>query len=129
PPALPPLEEVLAAARRRNAQLRAAERSVELARARLETVDNAFSTRAEIQAARDNLASAETSLAEAGRTLELSLRSTYNAALSAQARLASAAAAFETATAELEAQRARLEAGNISPLAFRQAELSHANSA
>jgi outer membrane protein, heavy metal efflux system len=123
----PSLDEAMTRMLRENAQLRAAERSVTLAAARLEAVDNDFSTRAEIEAARDAVASAHVRHAELERSLELGVRSTHNGVLAAQTRYEGAVASFATSQADLAAQATRFQAGSISPIAFDQAKLQHAN--
>jgi outer membrane protein, heavy metal efflux system len=123
----PSLEEAMTRTLRENAQLRAAERSVTLAAARLEAVDNDFSTRAEIEAARDAVASAQVRHAELERSLELGVRSSHSGVLAAQTRYESALASFATSRADLAAQATRFEAGSLSPIAFDQVKLQHAN--
>jgi outer membrane protein TolC len=124
---LPDLDNALARAQERNAQLLAGRRSVELAAVRLEGLDNAFTARSEIESAQEALESAERRLTESVRTRDLSVRDSYNAVLSAQARVESARANLATAQADLAAQRTRLDAGTISPLGFAQSQLSFHN--
>ena len=128
-PALPELAAVLANAQARNALLAATERALALAEAQLAAVDNAFSARADIESAQDRLGSARLNVEETARSLELTVRSSYNAVLSAEGRRVGARADLATAQEDLEAQRARLDAGSISPLSYRQTELSAANTA
>jgi outer membrane protein, heavy metal efflux system len=123
---LPSLDEAMARALRENAQVRAAERGVVLAAIRLEVIDNDFSTRAEIEAARDAVAHANVRYAEVGRSLELGIQGAHNGVLAAQTRLQSASANLATSKADLAAQSTRFEAGSISPIAFDQARLQHA---
>ena len=122
----PALETVLARLSD-NAQLRAAERAVELSRVSLEAVDNAFSPRADIEAAEDTLSNAQTQLNEVRRSLELAVRGSYNAVVAAQGRLESALADLATSEETLRAQEVRFEAGSISRLDFENARLERAN--
>ena len=110
-----------------NAQLRAAEQGVELAQVSLEAVDNAFSPRADIEAAQDTLNSARTQLQEVRRSLELAVRGSYNAVVAAQGRLESALANLATSEETLRAQQVRFDAGSISRLDFENAQLERAN--
>ncbi len=121
---LPNLDEVKTRAQSQNAQLLATSRNVELLKTRLAAIDNAFSSRSEIEAARDNLDNAQISYSESLRTLDLNIQNSYNSVLSAQARYESAVANYSTAQADLNAQKTRLDAGSISPLSFAQSELS-----
>ena len=121
---VPNLEEVQTRAKGQNAQLLAASRNVALLETRLAAVDNAFSSRSEIEAARDSLENAHINYAESLRTLDLNVQNSYNSVLSAQARYESAAANYATALADLNAQKTRLDAGSISPLSYAQSELS-----
>ena len=123
---VPALETVLARLED-NAQLRAATRAVELSRVSLEAVDNAFSPRADIEAAEDTLSNAQTQLGEVRRSLELAVRGSYNAVVAAQGRLESALADLTTSEETLSAQGVRFEAGSISRLDFENARLERAN--
>lgn len=124
---LPDLAAVQDEAGRVNTLLKAAERNVELARARLEATDNAFSARADIEAAQDILANATTVLEDTRRSLDIAVQQGHNALQAAIGRFQSALASYQTSRDDLAAQRARLEAGSISPLAYQQAEIAHAN--
>ena len=121
---LPNLDEVKTRAQGQNAQLLATSRNVEFLTARLAAVDNAFSARSEIEAAKDNLESAQIAYSESLRTLDLNVQNSYNGVLSAQTRYESALANYATALADLSAQKTRLDAGSISPLSYAQSELS-----
>ena len=115
--------EALAEAENKNAQLLAAERAVALTQTQLEAVDNAFSARADIQAAQDALASAQTTLTDIRSTLSLTLRQRYNALTAAQSSLTSAEASYASSQDNLAAQQVRLDAGSISPLDLAAAQL------
>jgi outer membrane protein, heavy metal efflux system len=121
-----PLEQIQQTATTENTQLRALQRSVDLARTQLEITDNAFSSRSQIDSARDTLANAELTLSDYGSTLALTVESTYNSVLAAQASYQNALEAYQTSVDDLTAQQTRLDAGSISPIAFQQSELSHA---
>jgi len=121
-PAMPELDSLLARLAE-NRQWRLTRQAVELAELRLAAVDNAFSARAEVEAARDTLAGNQVRLRETRRSLELTTRQSYNAVLAAQSRLMSAAASAATAHDTLSAQTLRYEAGSISRLEFERARL------
>ncbi|MCY4353532.1 MAG: TolC family protein [Truepera sp.] len=123
---LPELGGVVAEAQTRNGRVRAAQRAVDLAQAQLDAVDNAFSSRADIESARDRLADTQRDLNETLRTLELDLTSSYNSAVAAQARLDSAQASSATSAEDLAASRIRFDSGNLSPISYEQARLGHA---
>jgi outer membrane protein, heavy metal efflux system len=125
-PTLAPLEEVQQTAMTENTQLKALQRSVDLARTQLEITDNAFSSRSEIDSAKDALANAELNLSDYQSTLGLTVESSYNTVLAAQASYENALEAFQTSADDLAAQQTRLDAGSISPIAFQQSELTHA---
>jgi len=124
-PAIPELDSLLVRLAE-NRQWRLTRQAVELAELRLAAVDNAFSARAEVEAARDALANAQVRLRETRRSLELTMRQSHNAVLAAQSRLMSAAASAATASDTLSAQTLRYEAGSISRLEFERARLDAA---
>jgi outer membrane protein TolC len=121
---LPNLEDIKARAKIQNAQILASSRNVELLSTQLAAIDNAFSARSAIEAARDTLNNAQISFAESQRTLDLNVQNSYNSVLSAKAGYESALANYATSQADLNAQKTRLDAGSISPLSFAQSELS-----
>lgn len=110
-----------------NSQLQAARRAVTLAEAQLETINTAFSARADIEAATDTFQNAQISLFETERSLTLAIRQSYNALVAAWGRYQSAQANLAAAQETLAAQRLRFEAGSISPLELQQAELDYQN--
>ena len=120
---IPTLEDILAELPR-NTQRSQALQALQLAEAQLAAVDNAFSPRSEIDAARDQVTSARTRLGELERNLSLSIRQTYNGVLAAQSRLQSATASLETAREDVSAQQVRFDAGSISLLQLEQSKLS-----
>ncbi|MGL4611483.1 MAG: TolC family protein [Trueperaceae bacterium] len=127
-PTLRPLEQIRTEAKEKNNQLKLLQRSVELAKTQLEITDNAFSSRSEIDGAEDALANAELSLSDYQNSLELTVESSYNSVLSAQASYENALETLRTSAYDLAAQKTRLDAGSISPIAYQQSELSHAQS-
>ncbi len=127
-PELASLEDTQLAANTENTQLKGLQRNVELARVQLEITDNAFSSRSQIDSAKDTLANAELNLSDYGSTLGLTIESSYNTVLATQASYQNALEAYQTSADDLAAQQTRLDAGSISPIAFQQSELSHAQS-
>jgi outer membrane protein TolC len=125
-PDSPELPEVLARLPE-NQQVVAAEQALALAEAQLAAVDNAFSPRSDIEAARDSVNNAQVRLTETRRSIELLIRQRYNAVLAAQGRVANAEAAYATAQEDFNAQQVRFEAGSISRLDLEQARLSVVN--
>jgi outer membrane protein, heavy metal efflux system len=125
-PELAPLEGIQQTAMTENTQLKSLQRNVDLAKTQLEITDNAFSSRSQIDSAKDTLANAELNLSDYQSTLGLTIESSYNSVLAAQASYENALEAFQTSADDLTAQQTRLDAGSISPIAFQQSELSHA---
>ena len=128
-PALGAVDTYLQRAEQENAPLNAARNAQVLAQAQLEATDNDFSPRAEIQVARDAVQDAVRHVGEVERTLELSVRAAHANAEAAEASLDNTRAADVTAQRDLDAARARLDAGSISPLAFRNSELTRRQAA
>ena len=124
-PELPELDRLLARLEE-NRQWRLTLQAVELAELRLAAVDNAFSARADVEAARDALDSAQVRLRETRRSLELTMRQSHNSVLAAQGRLLSATASAATARDTLGAQALRYDAGSISRLEFERSRLDAA---
>ena len=120
--AVPPLANVLDGLED-NTQVVSAQQAVALAEAQLAAVNNAFSARSEIDAARDTLSNAETRLTETRRSLELGVRQSYNAVAAAQNRARGAQAEVDAAQDTLDAQQIRFEAGSISQLELAQNEI------
>ncbi len=125
-PQLVPLEQVQAEAVEKNTQLKSLQRNVELARTQLEITDNDFSSRSQIDSAKDALANAELNLSDYQGSLGLTIESSYNSVLAAQASYENALESFRTSDDDLSAQKTRLDAGSISPIAYQQSELTHA---
>lgn len=125
-PVLASLEEYQNQALLKNIQLNLLKRSLELAQVQLQIVDNDFSSRSQIESARDNLSNAQLNLADYQDNLGLSIESSYNSVISAQASYQNAVEALKTATNDLNAQHTRLKAGSISPIAYQQSELAFA---
>lgn len=128
PPAVPTLEQVLQEASETNSGVRATTSALEIAEAELAAVDNAFSARADIEAARDNLAGVESDLTTARRSLELSVREAHGVLERAARAFADAQADFVAAEEELAAQQARLDAGSLAPITFDESELAYRQS-
>lgn len=128
-PALQDLDSYRQQADQNNAALLAARGAERLAEAELQAADNDFSSRSQIQDARDALGDAKRHLAEVERTLDLAVRAAHANAEATAAALHNAQAADATAARDLAAARARLDAGSISPLAFRSNELTRAQAA
>ncbi len=105
-----------------NAGVAAAGRALALARAGLEAVDNPYSARADVESARDRLASAQRSLEDARTGLELRLRQSHNALVAADGRRSGAEAALATAEKDVQAQQVRFTSGSISRLQLAQAQ-------
>jgi outer membrane protein, heavy metal efflux system len=126
PPQLAPLEQIQSEAMTKNTQLKSLRRNVELARTQLEITDNAFSSRSQIDSAKDALADAELTLSDYESSLGLTIESSYNSVLAAQASYENALETARTSNDDLAAQKTRLDAGSISPIAYQQSELSHA---
>ncbi len=122
PEPVAPLEDFLTDLER-NADVLAAEQTVELAEAQLAAIDNPLSSApADIAAARDRLDTARLQRDEQRRSLTLLARQAHNAALAAEARVQGAEAAASAARDDLAVQRVRYEAGSISSLTLAQAE-------
>lgn len=121
------LEATVAGAPEQSARLAAARRALKAAEEQLAAIDNALSSRAEIEAARLRAASAADAIEEVSETARREVQRAVVVMTNAENRYRGAREAAAAAAAELAAQRARLEAGTISELAFRQAELEYAN--
>lgn len=117
------LESILARLESHSSVTRARQ-NLELAHAQLAAIDNAFSSRSSIEAARDTVSNAQTRLADIQRSLDIRLRQSYNAVLAAQSRLATARANLKASEDDLAAQELRFRAGSISILEFEQSKLS-----
>jgi outer membrane protein, heavy metal efflux system len=125
-PQLMPLEQIQTEANEKNTQLKSLQRNVELSRTQLEITDNDFSSRSQIDSAKDALANAELTLSDYQNSLGLTIESSYNSVLAAQASYENALESFRTSGEDLTAQKTRLDAGSISPIAYQQSELTHA---
>lgn len=119
---VPPLNEILARAQG-NAQRLIARQAVDLSEAQVAAINNAFSAKTDIDAAKDALDNARTRLRETKRSLNLSLRQSYNGVIAAQSRVQRAEADLQTLQETLDAQEVRFEAGSISLLELENSEL------
>jgi outer membrane protein TolC len=125
-PQLMPLEQIQSEANEKNTRLKSLQRNVELARTQLAITDNDFSSRSQIDSAKDSLANAELTLSDYQNSLGLTIESSYNSVLAAQASYDNALESFRTSGDDLTAQKTRLDAGSISPISYQQSELTHA---
>ncbi len=108
-----------------HAALASARRAVVRAEANLAATDVAFTTpQAQIEAARDALASARDRAEDLARTLELSVRQAFNAVTAAQGREASAEETLMTARDDLFVATTRFESGSIAEIDVLRAELT-----
>lgn len=122
-PALPDLEVDLAALEGDHAGIAAAERALALATLRLQGIDHEGSSPNAIADARADVVSAQRRLEDARRGAFQQLRSAHQNLLVAYGRLADARVADAAAATTLEAQRVRWEEGELSPIAWQQAQL------
>lgn len=131
PSATPPLPDLAAVLERLpdNAEVRRAERAVTEARVSLEGVDNAFSARAEVEAARAAFEDAQVALTELRASLEAAVRAEVGALAALESALEAAEASYATERAALQIARARFAAGNVSELELAQTALDTATSA
>lgn len=97
-----------------------------LATAAVEMLDPSYAPQAMIDSAQTQLATATTMAAEATRGLTLQARNLHLQAVNAAERLAVQEDSMAAADRTLEVERERLAAGLIAEIAFRQAELVHA---
>lgn len=124
-PAVPTLEQSLAEAATGNSGVKAAATSAEIAGAELAAIDNTFSAQADIDAARDSLASVKSNLETARLGLELSVRQAHSALESTARAFDNAQATYAASQEELAAQEARLTAGSLAPIDYQEAQLAH----
>jgi outer membrane protein, heavy metal efflux system len=125
-PQLAPLEQIQSEAVGKNTQLKSLQRNVDLAQTQLAITDNDFSSRSQIDSAKDTLVNAQLNFSDYQSSLDLTIESSYNSILAAQASYDNALEASRTSADDLSAQKTRLDAGSVSPIAYRQSELSHA---
>ena len=128
-PTLPDLERDLAGLGVGHAGIAAAARALALAELRYRGVDHEASSPNAVADARADVASAERRLADARRSAEQQLRAAHQNLLVAYGRLDDARAADSAAVTTLEAQRVRQEAGELSPIAWLQAQLDRERAA
>jgi len=134
----PPLDDVDAVLERsaeptggvhRPASVASAERALEIARVQLAGIDHEAASPNAVANARDAVVAAERRLADARAQFELQLRSSHQAYAAALGRLGDAVANDANAATTLAAQRVRADAGELAPLAQRQAEMERERSA
>lgn len=121
------LEDVTARTLKQSARLSAAQRSLDAARAQLRAVNNALSSRAEIEAAEKAVTSSEEALTDMVAVVERDVQRAYAAVDAASNRYQGTMDSVASAMADLAAQDVRLAAGTISDLAFAQSALSLEN--
>ena len=136
PPSLPQREALLEraglhdeAGSAAHAGVAAASRALAVARVQLAGSDHEAAAPNVVANARDAVANSERRLADAIAQAELQVRAQHQAYGAALGRLADAAASDANAATTLEAQRVRADAGELAPLALRQAELERERSA
>ena len=128
-PELPDLDADLATLAEGHAGIAAAERTLALAILRLRGLDHEGSSPNALADARADVASADRRLEDARRSAAQQLRAAHQNLLVAYGRLADARVADDAATTTLEAQRVRWEAGELSPIAWQQAQLDRERAA
>lgn len=112
-----------------HASVAAAWRSLAVARVQLAGSDHEAAAPNTVANARDAVANAERRLSDAIAQATLQVRAQHHAYGVALGRLADTAASDDNAATTLEAQRVRADAGELAPLALRQAELERDRSA
>ncbi len=122
------LDEVTARALEASARLKNARRSLEAAQAQLAAVDNALSSRSDIEAARTAVTTATDALKDMETTVTRDVQRAYASVTAARNRYRGTLDSVASATAELAAQQVRLTAGTISELAYSQSQLTLENS-
>lgn len=128
-PDTPDLEADLADLGAAHAGIAAAERSLALARLRLQGVDHDGSAPNTVADARAEVAAAERRLEDARRSAAQQLRTAHQNLLVAYGRVDDARVADASAATTLNAQRVRWEAGELSPIAWQQAQLDRERAA
>jgi outer membrane protein, heavy metal efflux system len=128
-PELPDLERGLASLASAHTGIAAAERALALAELRLRGVDHEGSSPNAVADARADVATAQRRVEDAVRNAEQQLRAAHQNLLVAYGRLDDARTADASAVTTLEAQRVRQEAGELSPIAWLQAQLDRERAA
>ena len=128
-PELPDLERGLASLATAHAGIAAAERALALAELRLRGVDHEGSSPNAISDARADVATAQRRVEDAVRNAEQQLRAAHQNLLVGYGRLGDARTADASAVTTLEAQQVRQEAGELSPIAWLQAQLDRERAA
>lgn len=122
-----PLEDVTDRAGEASARVRSAQRSLQAAQEQLGAVDNALSSRSDIDAARTAVTTASDALADMQATVVRDVQRAYASVTAARNRYRGTLDSVDSAAADLAAQQVRLTAGTISELAYAQSELSAEN--
>jgi trimeric autotransporter adhesin len=128
-PELPDLDADLAVLEAGHAGIAAAERALALANLRLQGTDHEGSSPNAIADARADVVSAQRRLDDARRSAFQQLRTAHQTLLVAYGRLADARVADDAAATTLDAQRIRWEEGELSPIAWQQAQLDRERAA
>jgi hypothetical protein len=135
PPSLADLDALLERAAEpapgadRSASVASAERALAIARIQLAGIDHEAASPNAVADARDAVLAAERRVADTRAQAELQLRSSQQAYAAALGRYGDALANDANATTTLAAQRVRADAGELAPLALRQAEMERERSA
>lgn len=112
-----------------HAGIATAERGLALARLRLQGVDHEGSAPNAVSDARADVASAERRVDDARRSAAQQLRTAHQNLLVAYGRVHDARVADAAAGTTLDAQRVRWESGELSPIAWQQAQLDRERAA
>jgi outer membrane protein TolC len=128
-PELPDLERGLASLATAHTGIATAERALALAELRLRGVDHEGSSPNAVADARADVATAQRRVEDAVRNAEQQLRAAHQNLLVAYGRLDDARTADASAVTTLDAQRVRQEAGELSPIAWLQAQLDRERAA
>jgi hypothetical protein len=120
---LPDLDRDIATLATVHAGIASAERALALAELRLRGADHDGSSPNAVADARADVATARRRVEDTVRNAEQQLRAAHQNLLVAFGRLDDARSADATAVATLEAQRVRWQAGELSPIAWQQAQL------
>jgi outer membrane protein TolC len=125
-PTLPPLDDVLAESRTTHAGMASAIRALEVVEVRLAGSDHEGTAPNALATLRTDRDASRRRVDDVAASASLQIRSTYQAVAQAYARYRSVLADEATADTTLAAMRVRAAAGEVSPLAMRQAELDRA---
>ena len=128
-PDLPNLDADLEGLAAVHAGVASAERSLALARMRLQGMDHEGSAPNAVADARAEVATAERLVEDALRAAAQQLRTTHQSLLVAYGRVEDAQVGDAAAITTLDAQQVRLAAGELSPIAWEEAQLDRSRAA